>query len=230
MADPVNYLLSQLAVHERNAIHRASETQFHEAGERLLSANTHSTCVFFPIDMVVSIVRPMRARVAVEIGLIGNEGIIGLDVMMDAKTQLDDAVVQSAGFAYRMPAEELLNQVHGGGRLQQSLLRFAHAFLGQVAQNAICNRYHPLQSRLAKWLLMVNDRTAKREVRSAPCTIGDALGASEGEVVSALAVLMDGNGGKTRAKAIAIDRDRLEVRACECYETLRQEYTRTLAS
>ena len=224
-----NRLLSHLAVHERNAIERASEHKFYKVGETLLAANTHSRSVFFPIDVVVSIVRPLRDHVAVEIGVVGNEGMIGLDVVMEAKTQLDDALVQSAGYVYRMPADELLHQFHGGGKLQKYLLRFTHAFLGQVAQNAVCNRYHLLRSRLAKWLLMIHDRSTV-DVQSTPQLIGVALGATPEEVEAALAELQTSSGLRVRRQSIVIDRDALETKACECYETLRQEYSRALAS
>jgi len=223
-------LLSQLPVHERNAIHRGSETHFYGVGELLLAANTHSRFVFFPIEVVVSVVRPLREHLSVEIGVVGNEGMIGLDVIMEAKTQLDDAVVQSAGAAYRMPADDLLKQFHRGGALQKHLLRFTHAFLGQVAQNAVCNRFHPLNSRMAKWLLMIHDRTAVPEIHSTPALMGIALGANEKEIEAALSQLALLKGIRQRRHSIAIERDQLELSACECYETLRQEYGRTLAS
>src|SRR5207249_11113148 len=117
-----------------------------------------------------------------ELGLIGNEGMIGLDVIMEAKTQIDDTVVQYSGSALRMPADDLLKQFHRRGALQKHLLRFTHAFLGQVAQNAVCNRFHPLNSRMAKWLLMIHDRTAVPEIHSTPALMGIALGANEKEI------------------------------------------------
>jgi signal-transduction protein with cAMP-binding, CBS, and nucleotidyltransferase domain len=227
---PVNVLLSHLPVHERNAIHRASEMQFYTVGEILLSAHTHSHYVFFPLEVVASVVRPLRDHLSVEIGLIGNEGMIGLDVIMDAKTQNDDTVVQSAGSALRMPEDDLLKQFHRGGSLQKYLLRFTHAFLGQVAQNAVCNRFHPLHSRMAKWLLMINDRSAVAEVHSSPALMGSALGADADEVEQAISRLALEKGVRQRRNSIAIDRDRLELSACECYETLRESYGRTLAS
>ena len=221
-----NLLVSQLPVHERNAIHRGSETHFYGVGDILLSANTHSHFVFFPIEAVVSVVRPLRDHLSVEIGVVGNEGMIGLDVFMEAKTQLDDAVVQSAGSAYRMPADDLLKQFHRGGALQKHLLRFTNAFLGQVAQNAVCNRFHPLHARLAKWLLMIHDRSAVPEIQSTTRLIGIALGADAKEIDGALGHLAASKAIRQGRHSISIERDRLEVSACECYDTLRQEYGR----
>lgn len=229
-ADQANHLLSQLAVHERNAIRRASETQFYAAGEVLLSANTHNAVVFFPVDAVVSVIRPLRSQQSVEIGLVGSEGMVGLDIIMDGRLQLDDAVVQSPGFVHRMPAEDLLHQFHGGGKLQPSLLRFIHSFLGQVAQNVICNRYHALRPRLAKWLLMVHDRARTTEMRNAPGAVASALGSTESEIAAVMRELSAAGAVRQRSTVTHIERDALEINACECYETLRQEYRRTLAS
>jgi len=226
----VNLLLAHLPVHERNAIHRGSETHFYGVGEPLLTANTHSRFVFFPIEVAVSVVRPLRDHLSVEIGLVGNEGMIGLDVIMEARTQLDDAIVQSAGSALRMPAEDLLKQFHRGGALQKHLLRFTHAFLGQVAQNAVCNRFHPLHARMAKWLLMIHDRSSLFEIHSTPKLIGIALGANDREVEEALGMLTLSRGVRQRRSSIAIEREQLELSACECYETIRESYGQTLSS
>src|ERR1700730_11143352 len=199
-----NMLLSQLPVHERNAIHRASEVQFYGVGEVLLSAHTHSRYVFFPLEVVVSVVRPLRDHLSVEIGIIGNEGMIGLDVIMEAKTQIDDTIVQSAGSALRMPSDDLLKQFHRGGAVQKHLLRFTHAFLGQVAQNTVCNRFHPLHARMAKWLLMIHDRSAIAEVHSTSALIGAAMGADAKEVEGALSQLALAKGIRHKRNSIAI--------------------------
>lgn len=227
---PTNRLLSQLPVHQRNAILRGSEQAFYSVGDVLLHSQTHSNHVFFPIEAVVSIVRPLRDNMYVELGLIGNEGMIGLDVIMDAKTQLDDTIVLSAGSVLRMPADDLLKLFYGGGPLQRHLLRFTHAFLGQVAQNAACNRFHPLAARLAKWLLMIHDRSAAPQVHSTPQLMGLALGATERELEDALELLTATGGVRQRRDAISILREDLELSACECYETLREAYARTLSS
>jgi CRP-like cAMP-binding protein len=227
---PANRLLSQLPVHQRNAIHRGSELSFHSVGDVLLHSNTHSNYVFFPIEAVVSIVRPLRGDLFVELGLIGNEGMIGLDVIMDAKTQPDDTIVQSAGSALRMPADDLLKLFYGGGPLQKQLLRFTHAFLGQVAQNAACNRFHALAARMAKWLLMIHDRSASPEVRSTPRLMALALGASEKEIDETLQRLAATGGIRQKRDAVFIEREILELNACDCYEALREAYGRTLTS
>jgi CRP-like cAMP-binding protein len=166
-----NLLLAQLPVHERNAVLRGSEAVTCASGEVLLSANTHSDYVFFPLDAVVAMVRTVRNGQGVDVGVVGSEGMIGLDVFVDAKTQLDDAVVRSPGTVYCMRADELRRQFHRGGGLQKYLLRFTNAFLSQVAQIALCNRFHTLDARLSRWLLMIHDRSSLPEIGGTPNSI-----------------------------------------------------------
>lgn len=225
-----NRLLFHLPVHQRNAIHRGSELFFCAVGDVLLRSHTHSNYVFFPVDAVISVVRPLRNELSIELGLIGNEGMIGLDVIMDAKTQLDDTIVQSAGSVLRMPADDLRKLFASGGALQTHLLRFAHAFLGQVAQNAACNRFHPLPARIAKRLLMIQDRSAVVTFHGAVRLLASALGVCEAEMGQACEELAASGAVRNRRDAITIERDRLELTACECYETLRESYDRTLSS
>jgi len=226
-----NLLLSQLSVHERNAIHRGSEAVMLNAGEILLHANMHSQFVFFPINSVASVVRTLREGMCIELALIGNEGMVGLDVFMDAKTQLDDVVVHSTGWAYRLPADELRRQFRRGGSLQKYLLRFTDALLAQVAQSAICGRYHSPEARLARWLLMIRDRTSSSEIHATPIAMRTMLAVEPDRVVDSVKWLVGERLIVLRQDTITVtDREGLEVNACECYETMRQEYTRTLAS
>lgn len=226
-----NHLLSQLAVHERNAIHRASDAVTIPAGESLLRGTMQSAYVFFPTTCVVSVVRTLRDGKTIELALVGNEGIVGLDAFTGVRLQLDDAVVQSAGCAYRTPADELRNQLRRGGGLQKVLLRFLHAFSTQVAQTAPCVRYHEPEARLARWLLLISDRTSSLELRVQPQSAAAMLAVAPDRAAAAFHRLTALGAIAVRGDAITIrDRETLEVNSCECYETLREEYERTLAS
>ncbi len=226
-----NLLLGHLAVHERNAIHRAAEAVSLAAGDSLLRANTHSEFVFFPISCVASVVRTLRDGNVMELALIGNEGLVGLGVFMGARTQLDDAIVQRAGWAYRIPADELRNQLRRGGGLQKSLLRFVDSLFAQVAQTAVCARFHASEARLARWLLMIHQRSGSMETRTTPAGLRAALSLEPDGIATAIKRLSSQGTITMRADAITIvDREGLEINACECFETLREEYERTLAS
>ncbi|HUP47998.1 MAG TPA: Crp/Fnr family transcriptional regulator [Thermoanaerobaculia bacterium] len=225
-----NLLLTRLAVHERNAVHRSAEAVSLGAGEVLLRANSRSEHVFFPIDSVVSMVRTLQGGAAMELALIGSEGMVGLDVLMDAKRQLDDFVVQDPGWAYRISATDLTNQFRRAGGLQKYLLRFADALLAQVAQTAVCARFHSAEARLARWLLMIHDRTGRPQIQAPLTAVRTMLGLSEERAREAVGKLVAGNVISLRQQIIVMtDRPGLEVRACECYETVRQEYARTLS-
>jgi CRP-like cAMP-binding protein len=216
-----NLLLSQLAVHERNAVHRGAETVPLEAGELLLRAGRHSDFVFFPTNSVVSVIRTLRGGMSIELALIGNEGMVGLDVFTDAKASLDDVVVQSPGWAYRLPADDLRKQFNRSGGLQKYLLLFADALLNQIAQTAACSRYHAPEARLARWLLMIRDRTSVDEILATPAAMRAMLAIAPERVAECVGRLVAARAIVLRQETITIvDREGLEVRACECYETL----------
>jgi CRP-like cAMP-binding protein len=226
-----NLLLSQLAVHERNAIHRAAEAISLSAGDSLLRASTQTAYVFFPTTCVVSVQRTLRDGKGLEIALIGSEGIVGLDVFMGSRLQLDEAIVQSAGCAYRVPAEELRRQLQPGGGLPKALLRFTYALLTQVAQNAVCVRFHAPAGRLARWLMLISDRTASLQLRVDAGAMTAMLAGPAGSVTAAVENLCQLGAITTRPGLVTISsREALEVAACECYETVREAYARTLAS
>lgn len=218
-----NELLSRLTVHERNAVQRGAEAVSLATGEVLLRAHTHSDHVWFPIRCVASVNRTLRSGSSVELALIGSEGMIGLDAFMEAKTQLDDVTVTTGGWAYRMLAGDLEKQFRRAGSLQKYLLRFTFAYLAQVSQTAVCMQSHAAQPRLARRLLMINDRTGHAAMDLEP--------SSDQATMTALAALVSRGCVSTRHNVVTIrDREGLEMTACECYETIRQEYGRTLSS
>ena len=214
-------LLDELAVHERNAIHRCSQLQVCDAGHVLLRANTRSHFVFFPVTAVVSIVRPLRDGRALEVGLVGNEGVCGLDAALETSAYADDVVVQSQGFVYAMPADDMRHLFEGTARLQKSLLRFGRAFLTQVMTNAVCVRFHGVRERLAKWLLMVDDRGGRIASANSRQLLASALAADDEEIDDALSALSMNDAITKRRNAIVICRDILELAACECYDAVR---------
>ena len=226
-----NLLLSQLAVHERNAIHRAADAVSVEAGDSLLKAGAQSAYVFFPTTSVVCIQRTLRDNKCMEMAVIGSEGMVGLDVFMGSRMQLDDAIVQSSGCAYRVPADELRRQLLTGGGLTKALLHFTYALFTQVAQNAVCIRFHAPEARLARWLMLISDRAASVQLRIDSRAIAAMLVVAPMQVGAAVERLRERGAIGVQSDAIRIvSREALEVSACECYETIREAYARTLPS
>lgn len=214
-------LLAGLAVHERNAIHRASQVECCGAGEVLQQANTRSRRAIFPITAVLSVARALSDGRSLAVGLVGNEGACGLDLVLESSTQSDRVVAQSAGFVYSIPADDLLHLFDGTPRLQKSVLRFAGAFVDQVATNAVCARYHDLVQRLAMWFLMIDDRGGRLPVASSTALMASALAALDEEIDETLSNLTSRGALAQERDTISIHRDVLEVAACECYDSVR---------
>jgi len=226
-----NTLLSRLPVHERNAAERCFETGSFVAGDFLMRANRPSEYVFFPLDSVISLVRTLDDGSTIELGLVGNEGMIGIDVFLEGRTQRSDAIVQSAGSVYRMTSDDLLRQFKSGREFQRQLLRYTSAFMAQIAQTAACNRLHAIEPRLARWLLMMRDRVASNDIDLTDRCLSDVLGARPALASQAVQNLESAGlirQSRSRHRITISDREGLELSACECYEAVRHEYSWTL--
>lgn len=214
-----NRLLTILPVHERNAVHRASSLQTFAAGEVILNAGSLSQHVIFPNEAVLSMTRSVRDGSTIQTGMVGSEGVAGCDGFMDARRQLDRIVVLAAGSAWCMPVHDVRRHFESGAILRRHLLRAASAYGTQVAQNVICGRFHAPAPRLARWLLMVSDRTSAKRVLVDRTTMADLLGFRTGEIEVALDELVGDGLVRITASSVNInDRDGLELASCECYE------------
>ena len=214
-------LAARLAVHERNAIRRVSQVESCGAGDVLQQAKTRSRSAILPITAVLSIVRPLSDGRSIAVGLVGNEGVCGLGMFLEPSMQSDEVVVQSAGFVYSIPADDLRHLFEGTPRLQKLILQFAGAFVDQVAMNVVCARYHDVAQRLAKWLLMIDDRCGRIAVASSAALMASALAAPGEEIDETLSELISRGAIARGRSTISIRRDVLEVAACECYESVR---------
>ena len=224
-----NAMLASLPARERNAAHRASSLFPLVFGDTILRRNTPSRFAFFPIEGVISLVRHMSSGTSVEVGLVGSEGVVGVDIFMGATKQLNDAIVQGAGSAWKMPAEHLLSQFRRHKSLQKQLLRFTDAFITQISQTAACNRVHQMDARLARWLLMMHDRVAVPQIALTQQFLAQMLGARTASVNEAVQKLeAAGVIGHSRQKITVLDRDGLEDLTCECYEIVRRVYESSL--
>ena len=220
-----NALLAALPTRERNEAHRSSELFTLKFGATILTANTRSAYAFFPIRGAVSLVRTLRSGPTIEVGLIGNEGMVGVDIFMGAPVQLNDAIVQGEGSAWRMTAEYLLARFQRHGQMQRQLLRFTDAFITQISQTAACNRAHDMEPRLARWLLMMQDRVAAPQIRMTQQFLALMLGARTASVNEAVQKLeAAGVIGHRRQEISVLDREGLERMACECYAIVRRVY------
>ncbi|HEY0139717.1 MAG TPA: Crp/Fnr family transcriptional regulator [Thermoanaerobaculia bacterium] len=224
-----NALLAALPTRQRNDAHRSSKLFSLEFGATILVANTRSRYAYFPIRGAVSLVRTLSSGPTVEVGVIGNEGVVGVDIFMEAPAQLNDAIVQGGGSAWQMPAEDLLARFRRNGEMQRQLLRFTNAFITQVSQTAACNRAHAVEARLARWLLMMQDRVAAPQIRMTQQFLAHMLGARTASVNEAVQKLeAAGVIGHRRQEISVLDREGLEGMACECYAIVCRVYAQAI--
>lgn len=224
-----NALLAALPTRERNDAHRASQLVPLEFGAKILASNTRSQHAYFPIQGVVSLIRTLGSGPTVEVGVVGNEGMVGVDVFLGAPAQFNDAVVQAQGSAWRMSAEHLLTRFRRNGEMQRQLLRFTDAFINQISQTAACNRVHGMEARLARWLLMMHDRVAASQIHMTQQFLAHMLGARTASVNEAVQKLeAAGVIGHRRQEISILDREGLEAMACECYGIVSRVYEQSL--
>lgn len=224
-----NALLAALPTRERNDAHRASQLFPLEFGAKILGANTRSEHAYFPIRGAVSLIRTLNSGPTVEVGIVGSEGMLGVDIFMGAPPQLNDAIVQGEGSAWRMSADHLLARFQRNGEMQRQLLRFTNAFITQVSQTAACNRAHDMEARLARWLLMMQDRVAAPQIRMTQQFLAHMLGARTASVNEAVQKLeAAGVIGHRRQEISVLDRAGLEGMACECYAIVCRVYEQAI--
>ena len=194
-----------------------------ESGERL-------RYIYFPTDCIVSLFCQLDDGSSGRIAVAGNEALVGIASIMGGKSTLNRAVVQSAGFAFRIKADRLMREFDSGGALKEAVLLYAQALLTQTAQTAVCNRFHALEQQLCRWLLMSLDRMFSNELAMTHDLIAINLGVRrEGVTEAAGRLRADGLIHCSRGKITVLDRPKLEQRACECYAVVEKEFDRLLA-
>lgn len=179
--------------------------------------------VYFVESGLVSVVASTdQAGASVEAWLIGREGLAGLPVVLGAPTSPHRRTVQAEGFAWRMSADDLRTAMDEMPALRAVLLRFVHGVLVQTAQSVACNARHVVHQRLARWLLMAQDRLAQDTLPLTHEVIAKMLGVRRASVTSALQPLEgDGIVRVQRGRIRVLDRARLEACACSCYRVMR---------
>lgn len=196
-------------------------------GTVLLHAGKKVEYVYFIETGLASIVTTMRDGTSVEAGVVGFEGIAGIPILLGSNSMPHRTFMQMAGSAYRLKAGVLGREFEMPGKLRQKLQHYLQAYLTQVSQTAACNRLHEVAERLARWLLMCQDRTASEDLRITHQSLADMLGAPRPTVTLAAGILQrQGLIEYSRGRVKVLNRKKLEKAACECYAQIRQEYKR----
>ena len=200
-----------------------------EYRQSLYRANKSIEFVYFIETGVGSLVNTMRNGEAAEVGTIGNEGVVGLPVVLGDDRAPTAVYVQVPGTGLRMKATLFKNELARSASMQVVMLRYGHAFFNQVAQSAACNHFHTLQQRCCRWLLMTHDRMQSNEFLLTQEFLAMMLGVQRtGVTTAAGAVQRAGLIRYKRGNVTIIDRRGLMQRSCECYGVSKREFDRLL--
>lgn len=184
--------------------------------------------IFFPVRGMVSLLSTTSEGNAIEIGWVGNEGMIGMPLVLRGTVLPYQTVVQVAGEALRFDAETFKKELTPGGQLEDRLLRYANSLLAKISLAAGCNHFHSTEARLARWLLNICDQVNTDTLLLTQEVISNALGISRTGVTKAANNLADASLIRyRRGKITVIDCEGLEKCACECYRLLKEEYDKT---
>lgn len=199
-------------------------------GQILYESGGDMKYVYFPTNAMISLLSQMADGGSVEVGLVGFEGMAGISLVLGVDKSPHRAMVQIPDGALRAKSEVIKREFKRGGALNGLLLRFTQAMLLQISQVAACNRAHMVEERLARWLLMTQDRAGSDELELTQEFLAMMLGCRRAGVTSA-AIILQGLGAirYSRGRVTILDRPRLEGFTCECYRVVKEEFDRVIA-
>jgi CRP-like cAMP-binding protein len=224
-----NHLLAALPASDYERLAPHLELIPLKLGEVLYEPGVQLRYVYFPTTSIVSLLYVMEDGASAEIAIVGNEGILGISLFMGGETTPSRAVVQSAGYGYRLKAQLLKDEFQRFGPMLHLLLRYSQALITQMAQTAVCNRHHSVDQQLCRWLLLSLDRLESNELSMTQELIANMLGVRREGVTEAAGKLQDaGLISYRRGRITVLDRPGLEARSCECYQVVKKELDRLL--
>lgn len=230
VSHPVNRLLAALPPEEYQRLLPQLEFVALELGQVLYQIGEPIDYVYFPHRSLISLVMVLQDGSTAEVGLVSGNGMVGIPVILGSDISFNLAIVQVAESAMRLPADHLKTEFQRGGALQSLLLRYVQALLAQVSQTAACNRLHPLEARLARWMLLVQDAIDADELQLTQEFIAQMLGVRRSGVTLAAGALQQaGLIHYNRGKITILNREGLEAISCECYRVIEDEYDRLLS-
>jgi CRP-like cAMP-binding protein len=196
-------------------------------GEILYQANEAIEYVYFPTEAVISLVSLMEDGSSTEICLVGKEGMLGLPIILGDNVSSHLAIAQISGNAIKIHANAIEQEFARGEELQKLLLLYTKARLTAIGQLAACNRQHVIEARLSRWLLSVSDSLDRQDFMVTQESIANMLGVRRSGVNAAASILQQtGLVRYSRGQITILNRPALEKTACECYQLVKNEYSR----
>lgn len=227
MSPEQNHLLAALPVEARERMWPQLKLVELRLGDVIYESGQAIEFVYFPTDCIVSLLYVMRNGASAEISVVGNEGMAGIAVFMGGESTPTRTIVQSQGFAYRMPSPALKNEFNNHAEVRVLMLRYTQALITQMSQTAVCNRHHTIDQQLCRWLLLSLDRLPDNQLNMTQELIANMLGVRREGVTEAAGKLQkQGVIQYHRGHISVIDRPSLEALCCECYAVVKRETNR----
>jgi CRP-like cAMP-binding protein len=224
-----NHLLAALPLAEYRRLEKSLELVHMPLGHVLYESGRNLHHVYFPTTSIVSMLYVLEDGSSAEIAIVGNEGLLGIALFMGGETTPSRAVVQSAGWGYKLKAHLMKAEFKRGGPLMNLLLRYTQALITQMTQTAVCNRHHSIEQQLCRWLLLSLDRLSGDSLTMTQDLIANMLGVRREGVTEAAGKLQRaGYIRYSRGHITVLDRPGLEKRVCECYAVVKLEFDRLL--
>jgi CRP-like cAMP-binding protein len=224
-----NHLLAALPVDVQARILPFVELVDLHLGQVIYEPGDKLDCVYFPVNAIVSLLYVMESGSSADITIVGNEGIIGISLFMGGESTSSRAIVQSAGYAYRLKGSRLSDEFNRHGGLLALMLRYTQSLITHMAQNAVCNRHHKIDQQLCRLFLLSLDRLPDNSLAMTQELIANMLGVRREGVTEAAKKLQKlGVIEYHRGHITVLDRNKLEQLSCECYEVVKKETDRLL--
>jgi CRP-like cAMP-binding protein len=225
----VNRLLESLPSSDRRRIIAECESVELAFADELYALGERLSHVYFPTGSFISLIMPIDASAGLEVGMVGNEGVFGIPLALGADVSPVRAVVQGAGSALRMDAATFRRELARSPALQRQIDRYVVVHLTQLAQTAACTRFHVVETRLARWLLMTQDRAHANKFHITQEFLGCMLGVRRVGITKAARSLQTRHLiHYSRGDITVLDRRGLKAASCGCYQADRESYDQML--
>ncbi len=196
-------------------------------GQVLYRAEDKTDYVYFPDNSMVSVLANTVEGQCAEVGVVGREGVVGLNVFLGVDSTPNELLVQISDGSTRIGVKAARREFARGGELQNLILRFTHDFMTQISQTALCNRLHTIEERLSRWLLLCRDRSASNDLPLTQEFLSIMLGANRPSItIAAINLQSAGLIKYSRGHIKIINREELEEFSCDCYRKVKEEYGR----
>jgi CRP-like cAMP-binding protein len=225
-----NYILAALEGSELDRFKAHLELVNLKLGDVIYGPNQHISYAFFPTTSIISLQYIMDTGACAEAAEVGNEGMLGLPILLGGNATPNTAIVQTAGYAFRLEQNILKKEFNAAGMLQRLLLRYTQAMMTQMFQTAACNRHHTVEQQLCRWLLLTVDRIPSGELLMTQELVANMLGVRRESITEAAGSLQNAGCISYRRGHISVlDRQKLESSVCECYSVVKKEFIRLMS-